>query len=52
MLGMKWVIGFAANNALGLPAINALVVLNDPDDRRSRSRSSTAGRSPRSGPRR
>ena len=29
-LGMKWVTGSPANNALGLPAINALVVLNDP----------------------
>jgi len=29
-LGIKWVTGFATNNALGLPAINALVVLNDP----------------------
>ena len=26
---MKWVAGFAANNAVGLPAINAVVVLND-----------------------
>ena len=29
-LGMKWVLGFATNNALGLPAIHALVLLNDP----------------------
>jgi ornithine cyclodeaminase/alanine dehydrogenase-like protein (mu-crystallin family) len=29
-LGMKWVTGFGTNNSLGLPAINALVVLNDP----------------------
>jgi len=29
-LGIKWVTGFGTNNALGLPAINALVVLNDP----------------------
>lgn len=28
-LGMKWVAGFATNNAAGLPAISALVVLND-----------------------
>jgi ornithine cyclodeaminase/alanine dehydrogenase-like protein (mu-crystallin family) len=28
-LGMKWVTGFAANNERGLPAINAIVVLND-----------------------
>jgi ornithine cyclodeaminase/alanine dehydrogenase-like protein (mu-crystallin family) len=26
---MKWVAGFATNNAAGLPAINAVVVLND-----------------------
>jgi ornithine cyclodeaminase/alanine dehydrogenase-like protein (mu-crystallin family) len=30
LLGMKWVAGFATNNEAGLPAINALVVLNDP----------------------
>src|SRR6476646_9909513 len=29
MLGMKWVVGFATNHALGIPAINATVVLND-----------------------
>jgi alanine dehydrogenase len=29
-LGMKWVTGFGTNNALGLPAISALVLLNDP----------------------
>jgi ornithine cyclodeaminase/alanine dehydrogenase len=28
-IGMKWVAGFATNNALGLPAISAVVVLND-----------------------
>jgi ornithine cyclodeaminase/alanine dehydrogenase-like protein (mu-crystallin family) len=28
-LGMKWVLGFATNVALGLPAISGLVVLND-----------------------
>jgi ornithine cyclodeaminase/alanine dehydrogenase len=28
-IGMKWVAGFPTNNALGLPAINAVVVLND-----------------------
>ena len=28
---MKWVAGFATNSALGLPAINAVVVLNDPE---------------------
>lgn len=29
-MGMKWVTGAPANNDLGLPAINAIVVLNDP----------------------
>ena len=29
-LGMKWVTGFPTNGALGLPAIHALVLLNDP----------------------
>lgn len=29
-LGMKWVVGVPTNNARGLPAISALVVLNDP----------------------
>src|SRR6185436_9299377 len=29
LVGMKWVAGFATNNALALPAINAVVVLND-----------------------
>ena len=29
-LGMKWVTGFPGNAGLGLPAINALVLLNDP----------------------
>ncbi len=29
-LGIKWVTGFATNQALGLPAINAVVVLSDP----------------------
>lgn len=28
-MGMKWVAGFATNNERGLPAINAVVVLND-----------------------
>jgi ornithine cyclodeaminase/alanine dehydrogenase-like protein (mu-crystallin family) len=28
-LGMKWVAGFATNNELGLPAINAVVILSD-----------------------
>jgi alanine dehydrogenase len=31
LVGMKWVTGFATNNALGLPAISAIVVLNDPE---------------------
>ncbi len=30
LLGMKWVAGFGGNSRLGLPAINALVVLSDP----------------------
>jgi ornithine cyclodeaminase/alanine dehydrogenase len=30
LLGMKWVAGFGTNNERGLPAIGALVVLNDP----------------------
>ena len=30
LMGMKWVAGFPANSALGLPSIHALVVLNDP----------------------
>ncbi|MFL5708888.1 MAG: hypothetical protein ACJ77Y_07860 [Chloroflexota bacterium] len=29
LLGMKWVAGFGGNHARGLPAINAVVVLND-----------------------
>ncbi len=29
LLGMKWVVGFPANGALGLPAISALVLLDD-----------------------
>ena len=29
LLGMKWVAGFGRNNELGLPAINAVVVIND-----------------------
>jgi ornithine cyclodeaminase/alanine dehydrogenase len=29
LLGVKWVAGFATNNDRGLPAINALVILND-----------------------
>ena len=30
-LGMKWVLGFPANNALGLPAIHGVLLLNDPE---------------------
>ncbi|MEX1168751.1 MAG: NAD(P)-binding domain-containing protein [Chloroflexota bacterium] len=30
LVGMKWVAGFGTNNARGLPAIHALVILNDP----------------------
>ena len=30
LMGMKWVAGFPANSALGLPSIHALVILNDP----------------------
>ena len=29
-MGMKWVAGFATNNQRGIPAISAVVVLNDP----------------------
>lgn len=29
-LGMKWVLGFPGNAALGMPAISALLLLNDP----------------------
>ena len=31
LVGMKWVAGYASNNALGLPGISAVVVLNDPE---------------------
>ena len=31
LVGMKWVAGFSSNNALGLPSISAVVVLNDPE---------------------
>jgi ornithine cyclodeaminase/alanine dehydrogenase-like protein (mu-crystallin family) len=29
LVGMKWVTGYQGNRALGLPAVNAIVVLND-----------------------
>src|SRR5262245_29531799 len=29
LVGMKWVAGFRTNNELGLPAISAVVVMND-----------------------
>jgi ornithine cyclodeaminase/alanine dehydrogenase len=31
LVGMKWVAGYASNNALGIPSISAIVVLNDPE---------------------
>jgi ornithine cyclodeaminase/alanine dehydrogenase-like protein (mu-crystallin family) len=31
LVGMKWVAGFPTNNALGITAISAVVVLNDPE---------------------
>jgi len=31
LVGMKWVAGYPSNNALGMPAISAIVVLNDPE---------------------
>jgi ornithine cyclodeaminase/alanine dehydrogenase len=30
LVGMKWVAGYASNNALGIPSISAVVILNDP----------------------
>jgi ornithine cyclodeaminase/alanine dehydrogenase-like protein (mu-crystallin family) len=30
LVGMKWIAGFGTNGARGLPAMNAVVVLNDP----------------------
>jgi ornithine cyclodeaminase/alanine dehydrogenase-like protein (mu-crystallin family) len=30
LVGMKWVAGFGTNSAIGLPAIHAVVVVNDP----------------------
>jgi ornithine cyclodeaminase/alanine dehydrogenase len=31
LIGIKWVAGFATNNKRGLPAISAVVVINDPE---------------------
>lgn len=31
LVGMKWVAGYGTNAALGIPAISAVVVLNDPE---------------------
>jgi ornithine cyclodeaminase/alanine dehydrogenase-like protein (mu-crystallin family) len=31
LVGIKWIAGFGANAALGLPALSAIVVLNDPE---------------------
>ena len=31
LIGIKWVAGFATNNEHGLPAISAVVVINDPE---------------------
>jgi alanine dehydrogenase len=31
LVGMKWVAGYATNNALGIASISAIVVLNDPE---------------------
>lgn len=31
LLGVKWIAGFATNNARSLPALNAVVLINDPD---------------------
>ena len=36
LLGMKWVAGFPGNRALGLAAISAVVILNDPTTGRPR----------------
>jgi ornithine cyclodeaminase/alanine dehydrogenase-like protein (mu-crystallin family) len=30
LVGMKWIASFATNNAFGLPALSAMVILNDP----------------------
>jgi len=31
LVGLKWVAGFATNNALGLPSISAVMIVNDPE---------------------
>ena len=31
LVGMKWVAGFSSNGVIGLPSINAVVILNDPE---------------------
>ncbi len=31
LVGMTWVAGYATNTALGLPAVSAVIVLNDPE---------------------
>ncbi len=33
-LGMKWVAGYPGNTAKGIPYVNGVIVLNDPDDGR------------------
>ena len=30
LVGIKWVLGFPTNNAIGVPAIHAIAILNDP----------------------
>ena len=30
LVGVKWVLGFPTNNAIGVPAIHAIAILNDP----------------------
>jgi ornithine cyclodeaminase/alanine dehydrogenase-like protein (mu-crystallin family) len=31
LVGIKWVLGFPTNNAMGIPAIHAIAILNDPE---------------------
>ena len=38
LLGIKWVAGFPANRILGIPAINATLLLSDAIDRRASGR--------------